>query len=183
MTVTEAQHDLRRAYRGAGPGVMISGLVWLVAGLVTQSKGISTGFIALFLGGMLIFPMSKLVLRLLFNAPNESADNPLGMIALESTIAMIGGLLGAWLLLRFDPTLVFPFAAIAVGTHYFAFKSVYGDGLFWVLGGLITMLGALEIFQVTSLGTMMIFAVAAVEAVFAVILFVRAPKGNAAYAP
>src|SRR3546814_10311314 len=71
----------------------------------------------------------------------EASGIPLGATALESTIAMIGGLFAAWLFLPFQPTYVFPLAAIAVGTHYAVFKTVYGDALFWVLGGLITATG------------------------------------------
>src|SRR3546814_12510337 len=47
--------------------------------------------------------------------------------ALPISIAMIGGLFAAWLFLPFQPTYAFPLAAIAVGTHYAVFKTVYGD--------------------------------------------------------
>jgi hypothetical protein len=65
--------------------------------------------------------------------PAEAEGNTLGRIALESTIAMLGCLFAAWLLLPTRADLVFPVAAIAVGTHYAAFRSVYGDILYWLL--------------------------------------------------
>jgi hypothetical protein len=124
MVISDAQLDLRRAYVGGGPGVMVSGLIWLAATYIQHAQGIGTGFAALFFGGMLIFPGTKLVCRTMFHRENESSSNPFGMTVLESTIAMIGGLFAAWLFLSSQPALVFPLAAIAVGTHYFVFKTV-----------------------------------------------------------
>src|SRR5687767_12752750 len=137
MTVRDAQRDLRRAFVGGGPGVFVSGLVWFAAAMIERGQGIGTAFAVMFFGGMLIFPVGTVACRLLFRWEKEGPGNPLGAIALESTIAMIGGLLAAWLFLPLRPELVFPIAAIAVGTHYAVFRTVYGDALFWVLGGLI----------------------------------------------
>ena len=51
MLISDAQNDLRRAYVGGGPGVVISGVIWLVATLIQPGRGISTAFAALFLRG------------------------------------------------------------------------------------------------------------------------------------
>jgi hypothetical protein len=173
MTVQEAQADLRRAYVGGGPGVFVSSLVWLSAALVERSRGIELAFAVLFFGGMLIFPLSSLLARQVFRRQAEAKGNPLGKTALESTIAMIGGLFAAWLFLPFKPDYVFPLAAIAVGTHYAVFKTIYGDRLFWLLGGLITVAGFLGIYRYVAIPGGTIFAVAAIELLFAVILTLR----------
>ncbi len=34
MQFTEAQQDMDNAYFGGGPGVLVSGLIWILAGLV-----------------------------------------------------------------------------------------------------------------------------------------------------
>jgi hypothetical protein len=81
----------------------------------------------------------------------KAGDNPLGLVALESTVAMLGGLFAAWLFLPVRPGYVFPIAAIAVGTHYAVFKTIYGDRLFWLLGALITAVGLLAIYPVVPL--------------------------------
>ncbi len=175
MTLAEAQYDIRRAYVGGGPGAFVSALVWLAAGLVERSQGTATAFTILFFGGMLIFPGAKIVETLFFRRPDVHKDNKLGLVALESTIAMIGGLGAAWLFLRSDPALVFPVAAVAVGTHYFAFRSVYGDATYWVLAAAMTAIGVVGVVLPDAVPGGTIFAIAAVEAVFAVILTVRAP--------
>ena len=174
MTVAEAQRDLRRAYVGGGPGALVSALVWLAAGLVERSHGTATAFTVLFLGGILIFPLSTLACRTIFRRAKEAPGNPLGMTALECTIAMIGGLVAAWLFLRFEPAYVFPLAAVAVGTHYLVFKTAYGDRIFWVLGALVTTIGLFDLFDMVPVPGGTIFAVAVIELVFAAILTVRA---------
>ncbi|MGI4879204.1 MAG: DUF7010 family protein, partial [Janthinobacterium lividum] len=66
MLISDAQQDLRRAYVGGGPGVMVSGVVWLVATFIQSTRGVGAGFTALFLGGMLIYPIAKLACRTVF---------------------------------------------------------------------------------------------------------------------
>lgn len=180
MIITDAQRDMRRAYVGGGPGVLVSALVWFSAALVAPGQGIGRAFTVLFFGGMLIFPLATLLVRLAFRREREASGNPLGMIALESTIAMLGGFLAAWLFLPFRPDYVFPIAAVAVGTHYFAFRSVYGDPLFWVLGGLITAVGLAAIFALAPIPGGPILAVGAIELVFAGWLTARALRAGRA---
>jgi hypothetical protein len=175
MTVQEAQRDVGRAFVGGGPGVLVSALVWLAAAFVQQRADTVRAFAVLFVGGMFIFPLSMLICRALFRRQKEIAGNPLGMTALESTIAMIAGLFGAWLFLRHDPALVFPFSAVAVGTHYFAFRTVYGDSLFWALGAIVTAMGLWQIFTAPVAGGIA-FWVAIVEFIFGTILTVRAVR-------
>ena len=174
MTITEAQADLRRAYVGGGPGAFVSGLLWFVVAWIEGQHGVRTAFITLFFGGMLIFPLSLAASRLLFRRARESGDNPMGMVALESTIAMIGGLLAAWLILPLKPELAFSLAAVAVGTHYFVFKTAYGDRLYWALAALITAVGLFAIFNVMAIPGGPIVAVGVIEVLFAIVLTARA---------
>lgn len=174
MDIREAQADLRRAYTDGGPGVLISGLVWLAAWFAGRGGSVQTEFVVLFLGGMLIFPLALLANRTLMGRAKEDADNPGGMLVLESTIAMIAGLFAAWLFLRHDETLVMPLAAIMVGTHYFAFRTAYGDKLFWLLAALITLLGLAGIYKFLPLPFGVTLSVAVVEILFGLLLTVRA---------
>ena len=178
MRITDAQADLRRAYVGGGPGAVVSGLLWFVAAWVEASQGIRTAFITLFLGGMMIYPLGLAASRLLFRRTNESKDNPMGPVALESTIAMIGCLLAAWLILPFKPEFVFPIAAVAVGTHYFVFKTAYGDRTYWLLAALITAVGLAEMFDMATLPGGLVLAIGVIEVAFGIVLTVRALKNG-----
>ena len=173
MTIEEAQQDFRRAYAGGGPGVLVSGIVWLAAAIIAHYHGTERGFAALFIGGMAIHPVSTFVCRRLFNREKEATGNPLGGAALESTVAMIGGLAAAWLFIPLRPDYVFPVAAIAAGTRYAIFKTLYGDRLFWLLGGLMTGAGLLIIFEGSALPVAPAFAVGAIEVVVGAILLLR----------
>lgn len=178
MTIVQAQRDMVRAYVGGGPGVFVSSLVWLVAAFVAGRGGVAPAFATLFFGGMLIFPLSKLIAVFGFRRGREARDNPLGRVALESTIAMIGGLFVAWLVLPLRADYVFPFAAVAVGTHYAVFRTIYGDRLFWLLAALLTALGVIGALHPTILPTGIILAVGLVELAFAVLLTVRAVRAG-----
>lgn len=152
---------------------MVSGLVWLIAAVIAHGEGIERGFAALFIGGMAIHPVSTFVCRKLYNRAKEAAGNPLPGAALESTIAMIGGLVVAWLFIPLRSEYVFPVAAIAAGTRYAIFKTLYGDRLFWLLGALMTGVGLLEIYDLAASPMAPAFAVGAIEVVFAAVLLIR----------
>lgn len=173
MTIAEAQADLRRAYVGGGPGAIISALVWLAAAGVLIARGVPAAFGTLFFGGMLIFPVGLVICRQLLRVDGETEGNPLGRSALESTIAMIAGLVAAWLFLPYRPDLVFPLAALAVGTHYFVFRTSYGDPLFWLLGALITGVGVAGVYVPQLTTVALVLAVAAIELVLGAVLTAR----------
>lgn len=145
----KAQADLRYSYLRGGPGAVVSGLVWLVAAAVAQARGVAIGFTVLFLGGMLIFPLGTLMVRAVFRRPSPLKDNPGPRLVIETVFPMIGGLLGAWLLLPHRPEFVFPVAAIAVGSHYFGFRTAYGDATYWALAAVMCAVGTAAIFTTT----------------------------------
>ena len=175
MLILDAQEDLRRAYVGGGPGVVISGIIWLAATWIQHTNGVGAGFAALFFGGMLIFPVSKLVCRTVFSRANESSSNPFGKTVLEGTVAMIGGLFAAWLFLPLKPLLVFPLAAVAVGTHYFIFKTVYGNRWFWMLAVIVTGIGLGDIFAAQMHGLTPLL-VSVTEIIFGLVLTALASR-------
>ena len=166
MNLESYQHELRRAYVRGGPGAITSGGVWLAAALTAMYSSISDGFILLFFAGMFIFPLSKLALKLLFQRSPESQSNPGGLIALETVFPMIGGLFAAWLLLPYRPDLVFSVSAIAVGTHYFGFRTAYGDWTYWVFGSALCMIGISSIVLAVPSSNLVPFIVATVEVIF-----------------
>ncbi len=134
MDVDAAQRDIAATHAGGAPGVFVSGVAWFTAGLVGLRHGPQAAFAVLFLGGMLIVPGSLLIERVLFNAGRSASGNPLERLGLESTAVLFAGILIAFALLRAAPDLAFPALAVAVGARYFAFRTIYGDVAYWVLG-------------------------------------------------
>ena len=171
--LTAMQADLRRAYLGGGVGAIVSGLVWLVAALVAQQAGLRTGYLALFIGGMLIYPVSTLFERHVLRVPAEAKGNPGGPLVMETLPAMLGGLLFAFLLIDLRPDWVFAVAAFVVGAHYFPFRTAYGDRTYWVLGGVVAALGAGTIWAGLPPAGMLPWLVAAVEIMGGVFLIAK----------
>jgi len=62
MTIAEAQADVRRLYRGGFSGPLVSALVWSAANAVYQLVSPGAAMAALFLGGMLMYPLSAVIL-------------------------------------------------------------------------------------------------------------------------
>lgn len=168
MRIHEAHSDLRASYLNGGPGAVVSGLVWLCAAVSSTTWGISTGFIVLFFGGMAIFPIGTLVVRTVFRRASPSPDNPGGRTVIETVFPMIGGLLAAWLLLPYRPDLVFSLAAIAVGAHYFGFRTAYGDAVYWALAAVMCGVGVGAIFVGVPSREYVPYVIAAIELLFGV---------------
>tara|TARA_Y100000817_G_scaffold86240_1_gene66945 strand:- start:180 stop:737 length:558 start_codon:yes stop_codon:yes gene_type:complete len=166
MSLNSHQQELRHAYVRGGPGAIISGGVWFAAALTAMYSSISDGFFLLFFAGMFIFPVSKLALKLVFQRGPESKSNPGSLICLETVFPMVGGLFAAWLLLPYRPEFVFSASAIAVGTHYFGFRTAYGDWTYWVFGAVLCTIGLSSIALAIPSSSLVPFIVAIVEIVF-----------------
>ena len=173
MTLSEFRADLRRAYVGGGPGAVVSGLVWLVAAIVTARHGVGVGYSALFFGGFLIFPLGMLAVKLLFRPAPEAKGNPGGALVMETLPAMLGVLAFGFLLVELAPDWVFPLAAIAVGAHYFPFRTAYGDRTYWALGAAMTSVGALAIWTEALEASLVPWLIAALEIAFGTALTLR----------
>jgi hypothetical protein len=170
MDIKTAQAECRYCFVGGGPGVVVSGLVWLAASAVYGSAGTTTAFAALFFGGMLIAPIATAVERVLFRRRAPSRDNALPAIGFETVFAMIGGLIAAFLVMQHAPQWAFPVAAIAVGARYFTFATIYGTKAYYALGGLIVALGAMEIWGRIDLPVSVVLSVAMTEILFGLAL-------------
>lgn len=171
MDITTAQNDMGVAYVRGAPGVFVSGLVWLVSGWVWSRYGVVSGFYSLFVGGVLIFPVSLLVSRLIFKAPATSRGNPLERLALESTFILFAGILLAWCFLRVAPALAFPAMAVAIGVRYLLFRTIYGNAVYWMLGGSLAVLGGLIALVTVALPVNFAMTVGAIEVCFSLIVF------------
>ena len=171
MQIANAQQDLSQAYVRGAPGVFVSGIVWLVAGGLWQTQGLVTGFTALFVGGILIFPVSTLVCRVVFRAPKAASGNPLERLALESTFVLFAGIFLAWCMLQVAPELAFPAMAVIIGVRYFIFRTVYGNPIYWILGATLAAVGVLAALNVVVLPINLALLIGAVEIVLSLVIF------------
>ncbi|TFD50788.1 hypothetical protein E3T55_08290 [Cryobacterium frigoriphilum] len=171
MDVSQAQADVRRIYRSGFTGPLVSAVVWAAASAVFTWGSVAAGMFALFFGGMLIFPVSTLVLTLLGGPTSLPKGHPSAALAMQSAFTVPLGLLVAVALGSYEPVLFFPAALIIVGAHYLVFISLYGMRMFAVLAGVLIALGVVGLFFVPELGAVSGWLGAAVFLVFAGLLF------------
>jgi hypothetical protein len=65
MTIAEAQRDVRTTFLGGFPGQLVSGLIWLASAALATWSSHKAAILALAVGGIFIFPLTQLLLRLL----------------------------------------------------------------------------------------------------------------------
>ena len=173
MQLTEAQHDMSKGYIGGAPGVLVSGLVWLLAGSVNVIFDRQSAFAVLFFGGMLIVPASIGISRACFGAKPVANINPLSRLGFEGTVVLFAGILICYALLRAAPEYAFPALALAIGARYFAFRTIYDEPAYWALGGLIAGTATMAILDSLPHSLEPLFLVGATECLFAIILLLR----------
>ncbi|TFD31213.1 DUF7010 family protein [Cryobacterium cryoconiti] len=170
MTIIEAQADVRRAYRGGFSGPLVSALIWAIANTVYLLVSPGAAMVALFFGGMLIFPLSAVILRMMPGRIPLPAGHPSNALAIQSAFTVPVGLLVAIALGTYEPVLFFPASLLIVGAHYFVFVSLYGTRIFAVLGGTLVALGAIGMFLVPGIGAVSGWIGGAVFLVFTPVL-------------
>jgi hypothetical protein len=167
---------MRSAYLDGAPGVLVSGLVWAVAGCVAVWVSPQRAVWALFIGGAFIHPLAVLLTRLLGCSGRHAPGNPLGPLGMATTFWMIMMLPLAYgvSLLRID--LFFPAMLLVIGGRYFCFHTLYGKRLYWVLGATLA-LASYALIGLNASVALGGFAGAVIEVVFACVLLAGARRG------
>lgn len=169
LSIAEAQAEMRHAYLGGGPGVIVSGTVWLAAACVCLARSPQQAIWTLFIGGMLIHPLTVLLLKLLGRPGSQSRDNPFGALAMASTLWMILMLALAYGVSLWRIALFFPAMLFVIGGRYLVFSTIYGTRRYWVFGAALALAGwsLAAAHAAPALGA---FAGAAIEIVFGIAL-------------
>jgi hypothetical protein len=141
MQLTDAQRDMRLAYMDGGPGVLVSSLVWLTAGAVALTRTPDLSIATLFIGGMFIHPLSVLLAKALRRRGQHTPGNPLGVLAMETTIPMLLALPLVYAVSRLNIGWFFPAMLFVIGGRYLNFATQFGMRLFWVLGAVLAGAG------------------------------------------
>ena len=181
MLIADAQREMRHAYFGGAPGMMVSALAWLVAGIVALQMSPQRAVWALFIGGMCIHPVSLLLVKALGRPARHSPENPFGPLAFATTVWMILSLPLAYAASLLHIEWFFPAMLFVIGGRYTTFATIYGERLYWICGIALVLAGYALGYSLArpALGA---FSGAAIEAAFALVLFASARR-EAASAP
>jgi hypothetical protein len=136
LTPTEEhQNEMRHAYYDGAPGILVSGLVWITAALVTYHLGMYKGVWTLLIGGGLIHPISLIVVKAMGRPAKTSNSNALNQLAAATTVWLILCCAMAYGLFLLRPELFFPAMMATIGSRYLVFATVFGRSIFWMFGG------------------------------------------------
>lgn len=155
-----------------------SALAWLVAGVVANQDSASSAVLALFAGGMLIHPVGVLLCKALGRSGKHANTNPLGALALESTGWLILCLPITYAVSQFNVKWFFPAMLLVIGGRYFTFRTLFGLRIYWTVGAVLAVAGYFLAVS-KSQPHVAAFAGAAMEAAFAMAIFVRAERAPA----
>jgi hypothetical protein len=146
-TIAGAQRDVRTTFLGGFPGQLVSGAIWLASSALTTWVSAGAGIFALVVGGIFIFPLGQLLLKIMGRRAPLEPGNPMKSLATQSAviIPVLFPLVGAATLYRRE--WFYPAMALIVGAHYFPFAFLYGMRMFLVLGAVMC---AVAVFVATS---------------------------------
>ncbi len=166
-SITYAQTDMRKGYGNGSIGIIVSGLVWLTAAIVSLQFSDHHAIWTLLIGGTMIFPLSILLAKILGITGAHAKSNPLGSLALEGTILMIMCLPIAFGLSLLQSEWFFQAMLLIIGGRYLTFNSIYGIKLYWILGAILAIAAYLLIaFQIQSFGSALTGAI--IEIIFGI---------------
>lgn len=141
MDFIESQKDMNLSYVCGATGVLVSGAVWTLAGVIGIAISNVASMIALFVGGMFIFPLSVMLSKQMSASGKHSSENSLRHLALETLPVLFCGLLIAFYVAQFKIELFFPIMLLTIGARYFSFQTLYGLKEYWLLGALLIIAG------------------------------------------
>ena len=173
-----AQQDMRNGYGYGSSGVFSSGLVWLCAAVAVKIYGVNSGIWTLIIGGMMIFPLSMLIGKLVGILGKHDGGNPLGKSAMEGTVWMIMCIPLAYGLSMQRPEWFFQGMLLIIGGRYLTFATLYGMRVYWLLGGLLAA-AAWMLFTLQAGAFNSALSGGIIEVVFGTFLFVWFRKSRA----
>ncbi len=143
MEIHTAQLETRTVFINGSVGQAVSGLIWLASAALATWVSDQAGIIVLVFGGMTIFPLTQLALRLMGHRSAMSKENPFNALAMQ--VAFIVPLLlpVIYMASRANINWFYPAFMIVVGAHYLPFITLYGMWQFGVLGSVLLAGGIL----------------------------------------
>lgn len=143
MEIREAQKEMRTRFVGGFYGQLVSGLLWLIsAGLAAWSSP-RAAITMLVVGGIFIFPLTEVLVRLGGVKGWISQDNSLRELGMQVAFVLPASMpllvpVGLYRLNWFYPAMM-----ILLGAHYLPFVFLYGMRTFAALAGLLVGGGVL----------------------------------------
>ena len=141
MTIPEAQAENRAVFLGGSVGQLVSSAIWFASAALATWGSRTQAVLALLGGGMFIFPLTVLVLRLLGRPAGVRRENPLSFLAMQVAFTIPLAIPLILAATAYKPEWFYAGCLIVVGAHYLPFVTLYGLPIFAVGGGLMVTAG------------------------------------------
>ena len=135
--IRSAQQDVAATFGRGSVGQMISGLIWLTSAAFSTWASQRLGILVLVLGGMFIFPLTQLGLRLMGRASRLPSGHPMNALAMQVAFMVPLNMLLVGAASLYHINWFYPAFMLIVGTHYMPFIFLYGMWEFAVLAAVL----------------------------------------------
>jgi len=170
MNIAAAQSDMRLAYFSGATGALASGLAWLAAGVVSHFTAPIFGVLALYVGGMCMFPVGAFFSKSIGGTGKHSPGNPLARLATQVPIHMLLYYPVAMVVFLYNSAWFFPAMLLNIAGRYLIFQTFYGMRVYWLFSAALA-LGAIVLVLVQAGPTAGALAGGLIEIVFSLVLF------------
>jgi len=133
MEIKTAQQDVQTTFMRGAVGQTVSGLIWLISAALGTWVGERQAILVLVLGGMFIFPLTQLGLRLMGRPSSLPAGHPMNALAMQIAFMVPLNMLLAGAAALYNINWFYPAFMLIVGTHYLPFIFLYGMWEFAIL--------------------------------------------------
>lgn len=174
-TMGQAQTDMCQSYANGSVGIVVSGIIWLIAAIIVAQLSPKHGIWALLFGGMLIFPLSMVLGKLLGVSGTHTKGNPLANLAMEGTILMLMCIPLAVGLSIEHPSWFFQGMLLIIGGRYLTFSTIYGKKIYWILGGILGI-AAFLLFRFNAAPFNSALTGSMIEIIFGIFMYARFRK-------
>src|ERR1035437_7595808 len=137
MEITQAQREVRETFLGGFAGQLVSAVLWLTSAVACTWKSFFLGELILILGGVLIFPLTQLVLRGMGHAYALPKGHPMNALGTQVAFTLPLTLPLVLAIAALRPNWFYPALMITLGAHYLPFIFMYGMWQFGALSGLL----------------------------------------------
>ena len=140
MLISDAQREIRTHFIGGSYGQFVSGVVWLASSALATWSDTSLGILVLVVGGMFIFPITQLLIRIENRGTSISQRNALNQLGMQVAFVLPLSMPLLLPVVRYRETWFYPAMMVLVGAHYLPFAFLYGMRMFLALAA--ALLGA-----------------------------------------
>lgn len=140
MNISDAQREVRTVFMGGFAGQLVSSAVWLLSAALATWHSPRTAIEVLVFGGVFIFPLTQLLLRMMGRPSGLPKGHPMNALGMQVAFTVPFSLPVVGAATLYQQNWFYPALMVVVGAHYLPFIFCYGMWQFGVLAA--TLIGA-----------------------------------------